>query len=175
MLNLPVQKLPNLFPSSDPDSIEFSSCGRRGAHGVARVGTTSDYDTQNYFQISYCRRDIVVTILKLKCQKQKIHGEFGSTELLVRFLISPTSNLLNNYLFNLSVLRNVLNYLRKFHEPSACIHCFIIYCAVFQNRIIKYPSRNPETRLDLYTRKTVLVILFNFGSKLGHMDKLENI
>ena len=85
---MPVQKLPNLFPSSDPGPIGFSTCGRRGAHGVARVGTTSDYDRQDYFQILCCGRDIVVTILKLKCQKQKVHGEFGSTESLVRFLIS---------------------------------------------------------------------------------------
>ena len=55
---------------------------------VARVGTTSDYDRQDYFQILCCGRDIVVTILKLKCQKQKVHGDFGSTESLVRFLIS---------------------------------------------------------------------------------------
>ena len=85
----PVQKLPNFFPSSDPGPIGFSTCGRRGAHGVAGVGTTSDYDRQEYFQILYCGRDIVVTILILKCQKQKVHGEFGSTESLVRFLISP--------------------------------------------------------------------------------------
>ena len=52
------------------------------------VGTTSDYDRQDYFQILCCGRDIVVTILKLKCQKQKVHGEFGSTESLVKFLIS---------------------------------------------------------------------------------------
>ena len=50
---IPVQKLPNLFPSSDPGLIGFSTCGRRGAHGVAQVGTTSDYDRQDYFQISY--------------------------------------------------------------------------------------------------------------------------
>ena len=87
-IQIPVQKLPNLFPSSDPGPIGFSTCGRRGAHGVARVGTTSDYDRQDYFQILCCGRDIVVTILKLKCQKQKVHGEFGSTESLVRFLIS---------------------------------------------------------------------------------------
>ena len=55
---------------------------------VARVGTTSDYDRQDYFQILCCGRDIVVTILKLKFQKQKVHDEFGSTESLVRFLIS---------------------------------------------------------------------------------------
>ena len=84
----PVQKFPNLFQSSDLGPIGFSTCGRRGAHGVTRVGTTSDYDRQDYFQILYCCRDIVVTVLKLKCQKQKIHGEFGSTESLVRFLIS---------------------------------------------------------------------------------------
>ena len=47
----PVQKLPNLFPSSDPGPIGFSTRGRRGAHDVARVGTTSDYDRQDYFQI----------------------------------------------------------------------------------------------------------------------------
>ena len=64
------------------------TCGRRGAHGVARVGTTSDYDRQDYFQIFCCGRDIVVTILKLKCRKQKVHGEFGTTESLVKFLIS---------------------------------------------------------------------------------------
>ena len=85
---LPVQKLPNLFPSSDPGQIGFSTCGRRGAHGLARVGTTSDYDRQDYFHILCYGRGIVVNILKIKCQKQKIHGEFGSTELLVRFLIS---------------------------------------------------------------------------------------
>ena len=76
----PVQKLPNLFPSSNPGPFGFSTCGRRGAHGVARVGTTSYYDRQDYFQILYCGRDIVETILKLKCQKQKVHGVFGSTE-----------------------------------------------------------------------------------------------
>ena len=59
-----------------------------GAHGVTRVETTSDYDRQDYFQISCCGRHILVTILKLKFQKQKVHGEFGSTESLVRFLIS---------------------------------------------------------------------------------------
>ena len=85
---LQLQKLPNLFPSFDPGPIEFSTCGRRGTHGVARVRTTSDYDRQDYFQILCCGRDIVVTVLKLKCQKQKVHGEFGSTESLVRFLIS---------------------------------------------------------------------------------------
>ena len=84
----PVQKLPNLFPSSDSGLIGFSTCGRRGAHGLAQVGTISDYDGQDYFQILCCVRDIVVTILKLKCQKQKVHGEFGSTESLVKFLIS---------------------------------------------------------------------------------------
>ena len=52
----------------------------QGEHGVARAGTTSDYDRQDYFQILCCSRDIVVTILNLKCQKQKVHGEFGSTE-----------------------------------------------------------------------------------------------
>ena len=55
---------------------------------MARIGTTSDYDRQDYFQILCCGPDIVVTILILKCQKQKVHGEFGSTESLVRFLIS---------------------------------------------------------------------------------------
>ena len=85
---IPVQKLPLLFPSSDPGPIGFPTCGRREAHGVARVGTTSDYDRQDYFHILCCGRAIVVTILKLKCQKQKVHGEFGSTESLVRFLIS---------------------------------------------------------------------------------------
>ena len=69
----PVQKLPNLFPRSDPGPIRFSTCGRRGAHGVARVGTTSDYDRQDYFQIFCCGRDIVVTLLKLKCQNQKVN------------------------------------------------------------------------------------------------------
>ena len=49
---------------------------------------TSDYDRQDYFQILCCGRNIVVTILKLKCQKQKVHSEFGSTESLVKFLIS---------------------------------------------------------------------------------------
>ena len=44
----------------------------QGAHGVARVGTTSDYDRQDYFHILYCGHDIVVTILILKCQKQKV-------------------------------------------------------------------------------------------------------
>ena len=87
MLALPVQKLPNLFPSSDPGPIGFSTCGRRRAHGVAQVGITSDYDRQDYFQIWCCGRDIVVTILILKCQKRKVHGEFGSTESLVIFLI----------------------------------------------------------------------------------------
>ena len=87
-LGIPVQKLPTLFPSSDPGPIGFSICGRRGAHGVAQVGTTSDYDRQDYFKILCCDRDIVVTILILKCQKQKVHAEFGSTESLVRFLIS---------------------------------------------------------------------------------------
>ena len=63
--------------------------GGGGGHmGVARVRTTSDYDRQDYFQILCFGRDIVVTILKLKCQKQKVHGEFGSTESLVRFNIS---------------------------------------------------------------------------------------
>ena len=86
---LPVQKLPNLFPSSDPAPIGFSTCGRRRAHGVARVGTTSDYDRQDYFQILCCGSDIVVSILILKCQKQMYMAiEFGSTESLVRFLIS---------------------------------------------------------------------------------------
>ena len=84
----PVQKLPNLLPNSDPGPIGFSTCGRRGVHGLARVGTTSDNDRQNYFQILCCGRDIVVTILKFKCQKQNVHGEFGSTESLVIFLIS---------------------------------------------------------------------------------------
>ena len=56
---------------------------------MARVGTTSDYDRQDYFKIFCCGRDIAVTILKLKCQKQKVHDEFGSTESLVRFFI-PT-------------------------------------------------------------------------------------
>ena len=84
----PVQKLPNLFPNSDPGTIGFSTCGRRRTHGVAQVGTTSDYDRQDYFQILCCGRDIVVTILKLKCQNQKVHGEFGSKESLVRFLTS---------------------------------------------------------------------------------------
>ena len=83
-----MQKLPNLFPSSDPGPIGFSACGRRGAHVVAQVGTTLGYDRQDYFQILCCGRDIVVTILKLKYQKQKVHGEFGSTESLVKFLIS---------------------------------------------------------------------------------------
>ena len=83
-----MQKLPNLFQSSDPGPIGFFTCGRRRAHGVAQVGTTSDYDRQDYFQILCCGRDIVVAILILKCQKQKVHGEFGSTESLVRFLIS---------------------------------------------------------------------------------------
>ena len=46
-----MQKLSNVFPSSDPGPIGFSTCGHRGAHGVARVETTSDYDTQDYFQI----------------------------------------------------------------------------------------------------------------------------
>ena len=78
----PVQKLPNLFPSFDPGPIGFSTCDRRGAHGVARVGTTSDYDRQDHFQILCCGRDILMTILILKCQKQKVHGEFGSTESL---------------------------------------------------------------------------------------------
>ena len=84
----PVQKLANLFPSSDPGPIGFFTCGRRRAHGVARVGTTSDYDRQDYFQILCCGINIVMTILKLKCQKQKVHGEFGSTESLVGFFIS---------------------------------------------------------------------------------------
>ena len=86
--DMPVQKLPNLFPSYNPGPIGFFKCDRRGAHSVARVGTTSDYDRQGYFQILCCRLDIVVTILKLKCQKQKVHGEFESTESLVRFLLS---------------------------------------------------------------------------------------
>ena len=64
-----MQKFPNLFPSSGPGPTGFSTCGRRGAHGVARVGTTSDYDRQDYFRILYCGRDIVVTIFILKCQK----------------------------------------------------------------------------------------------------------
>ena len=51
ILILQYQKLPNLFSSSDPGPIGFSTCGRRGAHGVARVGTSSDYDRQDYFQI----------------------------------------------------------------------------------------------------------------------------
>ena len=58
-LVLPVQKLPNLFPSSDPGLIGFSTCGRRRAHGVARVGTTSDYERQDYFRILCCGPDIV--------------------------------------------------------------------------------------------------------------------
>ena len=62
----PVQKLPNLFPIPDPGPTGFSTCGRRGAYGVVRVETTSDYDRQHYFQILYCGRDIIVTILKLK-------------------------------------------------------------------------------------------------------------
>ena len=65
---------------------------RRGAHGVARIGTTSDYDRQDYSQILCCGRDIVVIILILKCQKQKVHGELGSTESLVRFLISANQD-----------------------------------------------------------------------------------
>ena len=85
---IPVQKLPNLFPRSDPGPIGFSTCSRRVAYGLARVGTTSDYDRQDYFQILCCGRDIVVTILKLKCQMQNVHGEFESTESLVKFLIS---------------------------------------------------------------------------------------
>ena len=60
----------------------------QGAHGLAQVGTTLDYDGQDYFQILSCGRDIVVTILKLKCQKQNVHGEFGSTESLLKFLTS---------------------------------------------------------------------------------------
>ena len=40
------------------------------------------------FKFLCCGCDIVVTILKSKYQKQKVHGEFGSTESLVRFLIS---------------------------------------------------------------------------------------
>ena len=87
--HIPVQKLPNFFPSSGPGPIGFSTYGCRGAYGVAQVGTTSDYDRQDYFQILYCGYDIVVTILILKCQKQKVHSEFRSTESLVRFLISP--------------------------------------------------------------------------------------
>ena len=84
----PVQKLPNLFPSSDPGPIGFSTCGRRGAHGLAQVRTTSDYDGQDDFQILCCGRDIVVTIFKLKCKKQNVHGKFGSTESLLKFLTS---------------------------------------------------------------------------------------
>ena len=74
--------------------IGFSTCGHKGAHSVARVGTTSNYDRQDYFQIFYYGRDIVVTILILKCQKQRVHGEFGSTESLVRFLISALPGVL---------------------------------------------------------------------------------
>ena len=83
-----MQKLPNLFPNSNPGPIGFSTCGHREAHGVARIATTSDYDRQDYFQILCCGRDIVVTILILKSQKQKVHGKFGSTESLVIFIIS---------------------------------------------------------------------------------------
>ena len=76
-----------MFPSSDPGPIGLSTCGRRGAHGVARVGTTSDYDRQDYFQISCCGRDIAVTILKLKCQKQKVHrAPIGTWEQVWQFL-----------------------------------------------------------------------------------------
>ena len=57
--HVPVQKLPNLFPSSDLGPIGFSTCVRRRAHGVARVGTTSDYDRQDYFRILCCGPDIV--------------------------------------------------------------------------------------------------------------------
>ena len=60
----PVQKLPNLFLISDSGPIGFPICGRKGAHGVARVGTTSDYDRQDYFQILSCGRDIVVTLVR---------------------------------------------------------------------------------------------------------------
>ena len=42
----------------------------QGAHGVAQIGTTSDYERQDYFQMLYCGRDIVVTILFLKCEAQ---------------------------------------------------------------------------------------------------------
>ena len=69
-----MQKLPKIFPSSDPGPIRFSTCGRRGAHGVAGVGTTSDYLRKDYIQILCCGRDIIVTIFKLKCQKQKVHA-----------------------------------------------------------------------------------------------------
>ena len=62
---MPVQKLPNLFPSSDPGPIGFSTCGCRGTHGMAQIGTTSDYEIQDYFQILCYGRDIVVTILIL--------------------------------------------------------------------------------------------------------------
>ena len=40
---------------------------------MVRVRTTSDYDRQDYFQILCCGRDIVVTILKLKCRKIHWH------------------------------------------------------------------------------------------------------
>ena len=72
---------------SGPDQI-FHMWPQGGTWRVARVRTTSDYDRQDYFQILCSGRDIVMTILKLKCQKQNVHGEFGSTESLVRFLIS---------------------------------------------------------------------------------------
>ena len=73
-----------MFSSSDLSPIGFSTCGRRGAHDVARVGTTSDYDRQDYFQILCCGRDIVVLILK--CQKQKVHGDFFTNGNLKRKL-----------------------------------------------------------------------------------------
>ena len=79
------------FFRKQSDSLKYKWVGNisdmcKEAHGMARVGTTLDQDRQDYFQILCCGRDIVVTILKLKCQKQKVHGEFGSTEPVQKFL-----------------------------------------------------------------------------------------
>ena len=118
----PVQKLPNFFPSFAPGPIGFSTFGRRGAHGVARVGTTTDYDWQDYFQILCCGRDIVVTILTLKCRKQKVH-----------------CNELNYYLKYFFIDGN-LKWKENYNFKCRTLLCFIIFYiiySIFQSKFFR--------------------------------------
>ena len=71
--SFPVQKLPNLFPSSDLGPIGFSTCGHNGADGVARVGTTSHIGlglTDLIGQVLCCRH-IVLGYIEIKMPKAK--------------------------------------------------------------------------------------------------------